>query len=187
MRQGLNPHLFLFFKKGLYEVKASGLQLSSNIFRYPSTWHAIKTNCIKLWTIDQEICSISYFLERGLGIVSPPHFVYDFSRKIILMLYFIKLSNFLFDCLHLLFVSQVVTLSILKLFLSFWSSRFSAWPKSQDKNILRAKRGFKVNQKAFFIIFKGLSVAKNCLRLESAFLKTFYCMCQSHFIIFLHA
>ena len=42
--------------------------------------------------------------------------------------------------------------------------------KSQDKNlnILRTKRTFKVKQKAFFIIFKGLSVAKNCLRPESA-------------------
>ena len=27
------------------------------------------------------------FLEKGLGIVSPPHFVYDFSRKMFLMLY----------------------------------------------------------------------------------------------------
>ena len=30
------------------------------------------------------------FLEKGLGIVSTPHFVYDFSRKIFLMLYFIN-------------------------------------------------------------------------------------------------
>ena len=29
----LVPDLFLFFKKALYEVKASGLQLSFNIFR----------------------------------------------------------------------------------------------------------------------------------------------------------
>ena len=36
---------------------------------------------------------------------------------------------------------------------------------NQDKNlnILRTERDFKVKQKAFFIIFKGLSVAKNCL------------------------
>ena len=27
------------------------------------------------------------FLEKGLGIVSPPHFVYDFSRKMFLKLY----------------------------------------------------------------------------------------------------
>ena len=33
----LVPDLFLCFKKVLQEVKASGLQLSFNIFRYPST------------------------------------------------------------------------------------------------------------------------------------------------------
>ena len=34
MRQGrLVPDLFLFFKKGQYEVKASGLQRNFNIFR----------------------------------------------------------------------------------------------------------------------------------------------------------
>ena len=30
------------------------------------------------------------------------------------------------------------------------------------------KRAFELNQKAFFIIFKGLSIAKNCPRPESA-------------------
>ena len=42
--------------------------------------------------------------------------------------------------------------------------------KSQDKklNIFRMKRAFEVKQKAFFVIFKGLSVAKYCLRHESA-------------------
>ena len=33
---------------------------------------------------------------------------------------------------------------------------------------MRTKRTFKVKWKAFFILFKGLSVAKNCLRPESA-------------------
>ena len=47
--------------------------------------------------------------------------------------------------------------------------RFSTKLKSQDKNvnILRTKRAFKGKQKAFFLIFKGLSVAKNRLRPES--------------------
>ena len=51
--------------------------------------------------------------------------------------------------------------------------RFATKQKSQEKklNILRTKRVFKVKQKAFFIIFKGLSVAKNCLRPEGAPLK----------------
>ena len=45
----LAPDLFLFFlKKALYKTKASGLQLNFNTFRQPSTWHTIKSNCIKL-------------------------------------------------------------------------------------------------------------------------------------------
>ena len=27
------------------------------------------------------------FLEKGLGVVSPPHFVHDFTRKVFFMLY----------------------------------------------------------------------------------------------------
>ena len=33
---------------------------------------------------------------------------------------------------------------------------------------MRTKRAFEAKQKAFFIIFKGISVAKTCLRPESA-------------------
>ena len=45
--------------------------------------------------------------------------------------------------------------------------------KSQDKNlnILRTKVAFKVKQKMFLIIFKGPSVARNCLRPGSGPLK----------------
>ena len=38
---------------------------------------------------------ILIFLEKGLGIVSTPHFVYDFTRKRFLMLYSIDWSNFI--------------------------------------------------------------------------------------------
>ena len=74
-----------------------------------------------------------------------------------------------------LFVNQVVTSQNLKLTLSFQSSCFATWPKRQDKNlnILRTKRAFEVKQKAFFIIFKGLSFAKNYLKTESAPLRVF--------------
>ena len=58
-------------------------------------------------------------------------------------------------CVLQLFVNQVVMSHYL-------SNRavFSTWPKSHDKNlnILRTKRAFKVKWKAFFIIFKGLSL-----------------------------
>ena len=33
--------------------------------------------------------------EKGLGLVTPPHFEYDFSRKMILMLYSIYWPNFI--------------------------------------------------------------------------------------------
>ena len=35
------------------------------------------------------------FLDKVLGIVSPAHFVYDFSPKMFLMLYFINRQNFI--------------------------------------------------------------------------------------------
>ena len=35
------------------------------------------------------------FLDKGLGILSPPHFVYDSSSKIFLMLYSINRPNFI--------------------------------------------------------------------------------------------
>ena len=56
------------------------------------------------------------FLEKGLGLVSPPHFVYDFSRKSYILLtdqislsdcrYF---SKYWAMCVLQLFVNQVVT------------------------------------------------------------------------------
>ena len=52
------PSVFL---KILYEVEANCLQLSFNINTY-WTWYTMKTNCIKLYTIDPDVCSIFSFL-----------------------------------------------------------------------------------------------------------------------------
>ena len=70
----LGADLLLFYKKSLYEVKANDLQLSFKIFRESSTWQTIKTKYMKFF----------YCLEKDLGIVSLPHFLYDFSRKMFL-------------------------------------------------------------------------------------------------------
>ena len=43
----LVPDLFLFFRKAIYEAKATGLQLSFNLFRESPIWHTIQTNCKK--------------------------------------------------------------------------------------------------------------------------------------------
>ena len=143
----------------------------------PSTWHTIKTNYIKnldYWSRDM---LNSDFLVNVLE-VSPPHFVHDFSRKLFLMLYSINWPNIiawlllLFEVLGNMFIvinylpgCDVINFEIN---LNFLIS-FSTWPRSQNKNlnIFRTKRAFKVKLKAFFIICKGLSLAKNCLRPES--------------------
>ena len=74
------------------------------------------------------------FLDKGLGIVPPAYFVYDFLTKMFLMLYSINWPISLPSCLYFsrywaicawqLFVKQVVTSWILKLTLAFRSSRF---------------------------------------------------------------
>ena len=114
-RKDSSRPLFLFQKN----FKTSVLQLNFKIFRQLSTSHLIRTNCIRLQTIDPEICSISFFLEKGLEIVFLPSFVYDLSRKCwscyILLIDQILLLDFLYFlryweiCVLQLFVNQVVT------------------------------------------------------------------------------
>ena len=56
-------------------------------FCRPRLGHTAKTNLITFHTVDPEIYSILIFYRRGQGLVSSAHFVYDFSRKLFLMLY----------------------------------------------------------------------------------------------------
>ena len=62
-------------------------------------------------------------LDKGLGRVSPAHFVHDFPTKMCLMLYFVAWLSLLLEilsnmCIAIL-VNQVVTSWILKLALCF--------------------------------------------------------------------
>ena len=52
----------------------------------------IEINCLKLYTINPEICS-TFFLDKRLGIDSPAHFAYDFLTKMFLVLYSIINKN----------------------------------------------------------------------------------------------
>ena len=119
------------------------------------------------------------FSEKGLGLVSPPHFVYDLSRKMFLKLYPINWPNFivwlplLLQILGNMFITIVFYpgCDVIKFEINLiLSSRFATWPNTEDNNlnILRLKRAFDVKLKVFFIIFKRFSVAKHCLRPESA-------------------
>ena len=120
------------------------------------------------------------FLEKGLEVNSPPNFMYDFSRKMFLMFYSINWPNSIvwlpllldilgYMCIAIVFFSGcgVINFEINFIFLI---KPIFILPKSQDKNlnILRMKIAFKMRSKASVIIFKGLLVAKDCLRPASA-------------------
>ena len=82
----------------LYDVKASGLW-STAYFRYISIALILAYSKNKLYkTLDYWSRNMFNFefLEKYLGIVSPPYFVYDFSRKMFLVLYFLNWPSFLF-------------------------------------------------------------------------------------------
>ena len=112
------------------------------------------------------------FLEKGLGIVSPPHFENYFSRKNFLMLNSINWPNFIIwlpvlfevlaniycNCLLFRYINfEINLIFLIKLFLYMIQ-------KSRQNmlriNILRTKTAFKVKWKPFLIIFKALSIAK---------------------------
>ena len=130
MRQGNQFQTdFCFFKKVLYQVKATDLQLDFTIFRQPSNQYTIQTNCLKLYAIDPEICSILIFRirvwEQFLLHILCMIFQQKCSLCYILLTDQISLPGCLYFlrywviCVLQLFVIQVVTSWISKLTLSF--------------------------------------------------------------------
>ena len=91
----LVPRCFLFFKKALLGKS----KWSAAWFHYISIALKLVYNKNKLlktlhyWSRD--VLNFD-FLDKGLGIVFSPHFVYDFSIKMFLMLYSINWPNFIF-------------------------------------------------------------------------------------------
>ena len=108
----LVPDLFSFSRKTLYQVKASGLQRSFNVFRQPLTYN-------KNFTTNPEICSIlticksvwEKFLHQILCMIFQEHF---FSCCILLTVQ-ISLANCHYFLRYwaigvlLLFANQAVT------------------------------------------------------------------------------
>ena len=67
--------------------------LVSMYFIGPQLVHIV-TNSIKVQTADPDMLNFNFW-EKSLDLVSPPQFVYDFSRKIFLMLCFVNWPNFI--------------------------------------------------------------------------------------------
>ena len=89
------------------------------------------------------------FREKDLGIVSPSHFVYDFSKNTYFMLRCINWPNVI---AWLPFLLEILV--IMHVVIVWW--------------------------KAFFVIFKRLSIFKNFLRRESALLLLWNSISWSH-------
>ena len=103
----LVPNFLLFFKKALYEVKASGLSLVSMYFgclQHSMQWKQAVEN---VGLLIKRFVNFD-FSEKGLGIASPPHFMSDFSRKLFLVLYSIDWPNFIVWLPLLLTISQLL-------------------------------------------------------------------------------
>ena len=77
-------------EKALYEVKESGQHLSFNIFWKFSAWTCNKHKLYKVSDYWSRHMHNFDYLEKGLGLISPPHFVYNLSEKIFLISYFIN-------------------------------------------------------------------------------------------------
>ena len=183
--------LFLFFKKLFMKQKQVVGILVSISFGSSQLEHTIKANCMKLQTVDPEIWTILIF-DPGTNFSTT--FRAWFFKKNISQVIFYWLAKF--HCL-IVFTSwdiwQCVYCDCYSVcdFYKFWNllsfliitKRIPTWPKSQNKNLnfSRAKRAFKVKWKVFFVILKGLSVAKNCLRPENAPLKMLRCSHRKFF------
>ena len=85
----------LLLSKALYEIKANGQHLSFDIFWKSSTWTCSKNKLYKTLNCCSRYMLRHNFLKKVLGLVSPPCFVYDFSRKMYLMLYSVNWLNFI--------------------------------------------------------------------------------------------
>ena len=134
---------------------------------------------VAYWSRD--ILNFDFWKESGNN-VSPPHFVHDFLRKIFLTIY--ELTKFhcviSFPSWDIRQYIPIVCFSgcyiaIFEIGLIFLIKPFVYRTKNSRQNL--TKRAFKV-KKAFFIIFKGLSVVKNCPRPKSAPLWRKYITCM---------
>ena len=122
----------------------------------------------EVWLLIQR-CAECWYFRKGSGSSFSTTCSVCFSIKIFFILKFDQFSLWLlllavFTGSILIFFIRLVMSWILKFASAILSSRSPTWPKLQNINwkISRRKKPFQEKLKAVFIIFKGLSVARNC-------------------------
>ena len=102
MRQGTSSRTFSYFLKKLkIMLKQAACSLVSIYFNRPHLAYN-KNKLCKTWDCWSGDMFSFNLTENGLGLVSPLHFVYDFSRQFFLMLHSINSPNFIVWLLLLL-------------------------------------------------------------------------------------
>ena len=89
----------LVFQKS---IKASGLKLSVNILQQLSTWHTIKTSCLRLQTTGPVVCSVLIFQKRVWGQFLHHVSCMIFQEKCLSCNIFLTVQNSLPDCPYFL-------------------------------------------------------------------------------------
>ena len=127
------------------------------------------------------------FSVKGLGLVSPQHFVYEFLRKMFHMLCSINWPNFIvwLSLLAEILGNMCITIACypgcdvikFEIKIIFLIKPFCYMTKKsrQKLNYLESEKSFWGEIKSIFHHFKGFSVAKNCIRPKSAPLKKKNC------------
>ena len=156
----------------------------------PRLGHTITANCIKPQTIGLEIRSNLLF-RKDSGHSFFTTFSIGFSKKNFSHVYSIDWLTFIVGLPLLLVISSNMWFIVIVCFLGcevinfeisliFQIMRFFYMSKKsrQKFNHLEKEKSLR-NKKAFSIIFKGLSVIKNCLRSQSSPVSTSLCACKN--------
>ena len=93
--------LFVFWKSFILRWKQVVCSLVSISFENPQLGMQKNKLCKNLSYGSRDMLKFD-FLEKDLGIVSSPHFVYDFSRKMFFTLCSINWPNFMSGCIYFL-------------------------------------------------------------------------------------
>ena len=163
----LVPDFFLLFEKTLHMAKVVSI-LVLKYFDRPRLVHQMKTNFVTLQTVDLKIWSVLIFYKKGLALASPPHFVYDVSKKKkVLMLYSINWPNFIAWLLLLLDILGNMCIVIIccpvrdtinfEINLSFLIKLFLHIIKKSGQKPQERQELLTWNKKHLLIIFKAFS------------------------------
>ena len=135
-----------------------------------------------------------WFSGKSLVLVSPSYFGHNFSRKMFLMLHCINWPNFIVWLLILLEILGNMCIMIVcwrgcdiikfEINLIYLINTFCFMTKKSRQKLkyLENEKSFLGEIKSIFIIFKGLSAAKNCLRPDSVPLMVKMCFTRKSFI-----